>query len=45
MKKQTIFKDNKTLADVLCEGILFALGTATALLIAVAIITIITNLI
>ena len=44
-KKQTIFNNDKPLADVLIEGVLFALGTVTALLIAGALILILTNLI
>ena len=45
MKKETIFTENKTFADVIVEGVIFAIGTATALLIATAIIIIFTNLI
>ena len=44
-EQETIFTGNKTFADVIVEGIIFALGTATALLIATAIIIIFTNLI
>ena len=44
-KTKTIFAENKTFSDVIMEGIIFAIGTATALLIATAIIIIFTNLI
>ena len=42
--KKTIFKGNKTFSDVICEGIIFAIGTATALLIATGFIIIFSNL-
>ena len=46
MKKQnTIFTENKTFGDVIAEGIIFAIGTATALLIATGFIIIFSNLI
>tara|TARA_R100000963_G_C4640489_1_gene104141 strand:+ start:257 stop:526 length:270 start_codon:yes stop_codon:yes gene_type:complete len=44
-KEKTIFADNKSFADVLAEGIIFAIGTATALLIATGFIIIFSNLI
>tara|TARA_R100000951_G_scaffold56253_1_gene47254 strand:+ start:407 stop:541 length:135 start_codon:yes stop_codon:yes gene_type:complete len=40
--KETIF-ENKTATEVIFEGVLFALGTGTALTIAAALITIILN--
>tara|TARA_R110000744_G_scaffold333343_1_gene438739 strand:- start:94 stop:231 length:138 start_codon:yes stop_codon:yes gene_type:complete len=43
--KKSIFTENKTFADVICEGVIFAIGTATALLIATSLIIIFTNLI
>tara|TARA_R110000751_G_scaffold4969_3_gene23552 strand:+ start:260 stop:403 length:144 start_codon:yes stop_codon:yes gene_type:complete len=46
MKNQkTIFTENKTFTDVIVEGVIFVIGTATALLIATTIIIIFTNLI
>ena len=44
-EKKTIFAENKTFADVICEGLIFVIGTGTALLIATTIIIIFTNLI
>ena len=45
MKKKTIFTKNKPLAEVVAEAFIFALGTATALLILAALLTIFINLI
>jgi hypothetical protein len=44
-EQKTIFEDNKSFSDVITEGIIFALGTATALTILAAIITAAQNLI
>ena len=41
--KNTIFTGNKTAIEVMVEGLIFALGTGTALTIAAALITIILN--
>ena len=43
--KKTIFAGNKTFTDVLAEGVIFAIGTCTALLIATGFIIIFSNLI
>jgi len=43
--KKTIFTENKTFTDVIAEAITFAIGTATALLIATGFVIIFTNLI
>ena len=43
--KKTIFTENKSFSDVVAEGLIFAIGTCTALLIATAIIIIFINLI
>jgi len=40
--KETIF-ENKTAADVIVEGLIFAIGTSTALTIAAALITVALN--
>tara|TARA_R110000744_G_scaffold2922_3_gene11613 strand:+ start:731 stop:955 length:225 start_codon:yes stop_codon:yes gene_type:complete len=44
-EKKSIFSGNKNFSDVICEGIIFVIGTGAALLIAAAIIIIFTNLI
>jgi len=44
-EKKSIFSGNKTFSDVICEGLIFVIGTGAALLIAAAIIIIFTNLI
>ena len=44
-KNKTIFTENKSFTDIICEGVIFAIGTATALLIATSIIIIFNNLI
>tara|TARA_R110001583_G_scaffold179992_1_gene336967 strand:+ start:29 stop:175 length:147 start_codon:yes stop_codon:yes gene_type:complete len=44
-KKKTIFADNQNLEDVICQGVIFALGTGTALLIATGLIVVFSNLI
>jgi len=43
--KKTIFTENKSFSDVLAEGVIFAIGTCTALLIASGLIIILSNLI
>ena len=43
--KKTIFADNKSFSDVIVEGVIFSLGTTTALTIIAAIITAAQNLI
>ena len=43
--KKTIFANNQSLEDVICQGIIFVLGTGTALLIASGLIIITLNLI
>ena len=43
-KKKTIFHDNKSLADDVCEGVIFALGTSVALIIISCLLTAISNL-
>ena len=46
MKNQnTIFEGNKTFTEVLVEGVLFAIGSITALMIGATILIIFTNLI
>jgi len=44
-KKKTIFANNKSFEDIIIQGITFAIGSAVALLIAAAFVTIILNLI
>ena len=43
--KETIFADNQSLEDVIIQGVSFVIGTAVALLIATALISIFFNLI
>ena len=44
-RKESIFKDNKPLSEVIAEGVLFALGTSIALTIIAGILTAFINLI
>jgi hypothetical protein len=44
-KKKTIFANNESLEDVICQALIFAIGTATALVIASGLIIITLNLI
>ena len=44
-EKKSIFSGNKNFSDVIAEGLLFAFGTCTALLIASGLIIILSNLI
>jgi len=41
--KKTIFTNNQSLEDVICQGIIFVLGTGTALLIATGLIIVFSN--
>tara|TARA_R110000744_G_scaffold126651_1_gene233061 strand:+ start:315 stop:461 length:147 start_codon:yes stop_codon:yes gene_type:complete len=41
--KKTIFANNQSLEDVICQGIIFVLGTGTALLIATGLIIVFSN--
>jgi hypothetical protein len=43
--KKTIFANNQSLEDVICQGIIFVLGTGTAIIIAASLIIIFSNLI
>tara|TARA_R110001632_G_scaffold133707_1_gene248251 strand:- start:409 stop:555 length:147 start_codon:yes stop_codon:yes gene_type:complete len=44
-KKKTIFANNQSVEDVICQALIFAIGTGTALLIATGLIVIFSNLI
>ena len=41
--KKTIFANNESLEDIICQGIIFVLGTGTALLIATGLIVVFSN--
>ena len=42
--KKTIFAENKTFTDVIAEGLIFAIGTATALTISAGLVIAFINL-
>ena len=41
--KKTIFTNNQNFEDIICQGIIFVLGTGTALIIAAGLIIIFSN--
>jgi len=44
MKKETMFAENKSFSDVLVEGLLFAMGSVTAMCIVLAFVLAVQNI-